>query len=165
MTTITTIIGIDPGASGGIVSLEIHAGWTAVETNPMPDTEGDVWNVINRLTSDGRKYGEVRAVIEQVQGYIGGEGHPGATMFKFGMGYGGLRMALLACGIPFTAVTPAVWQKRLEIPKRGTKESKTEFKNRLKAKAQQLFPRDLKGITLKTCDALLLAEYGRRFTG
>ena len=39
--------------------------------------------------------------------------------------------------------------------------SKTEWKNKLKAKAQQLFPVWSKRITLATADALLIAEYGR----
>lgn len=39
-------------------------------------------------------------------------------------------------------------------------ESETQWKNRLKAKAQQLFPQQ--EVTLATADALLIAEFGRR---
>ena len=81
-------------------------------------------------------------------------------MFKFGMSYGGLRMALTAAQIPFESATPQNWQKSLGIGKKGKTETRTSFKNRLKAKAQQLFP-NLK-VTLATSDALLLAEYCRR---
>ena len=42
-----------------------------------------------------------------------------------------------------------------------SKESPVAYKRRLKGVAQQLFP-DTEGITLKTCDALLLAEFLRR---
>lgn len=42
-------------------------------------------------------------------------------------------------------------------------ESKQSFKNRLKDKAQQLFPREK--VTLATADALLIAEYARRQFG
>ena len=43
---------------------------------------------------------------------------------------------------------------------RSTGYSKTEWKNKLKAKAQQLFPGEK--VTLATCDSLLIAEYGRK---
>ena len=39
---------------------------------------------------------------------------------------------------------------------------KGEWKNKLKAKAQQLFPQLGKKLTLKICDAFLIAEYARR---
>lgn len=144
-------IGIDPGASGGLAEIGID-GVTAVS---MPKTELDILEWLRQ--QGGRS--DVTAMIEQVSGYIG-EGHPGSAMFKFGMSYGGLRMALIACGIPFETVTPQNWQKVLSIPKRDKKESRTQFKNRLKSKAQQLFPRVQ--VTLATADALLIAEYCRR---
>ena len=80
-------------------------------------------------------------------------------MFKFGMSYGGLRMALVAAGIPFTAVTPQKWQKALGIPHRERTESKTQWKQRLKRKAEQLFPNHK--LTLAISDALLIAHYCR----
>jgi hypothetical protein len=81
-------------------------------------------------------------------------------MFNFGANYGALRMALTAAGIPFEEVVPGVWQRGLNIPPRKKTEGKTAWKNRLKAKAQQLFP-SVK-ITLATADALLIAEFCRR---
>ncbi len=143
-------IGIDPGASGGLAGVGIND--IAI---PMPGTERDIWEWI-KLKDDKDTF----AVIEKVQGYIG-NGHPGSTMFKFGQSYGGLRMALIAAGIPFEEVQPQKWQKALGITTRGREESKGEFKNRLKARAQQLFP-SIK-VTLATADAILIAEYCRRF--
>lgn len=147
-------IGVDPGASGGMAVLR-ESGAEAVA---MPDTEFDIWDWFStlRLTGDDIPF----AVIEKVGGFIQGSPQPGSAMFKFGASYGGLRMALVAAGIPFEEVTPQAWQKALGIAKRKSNESKSQFKNRLKARAQQLFP-DYK-ITLATCDALLLAEYCRR---
>lgn len=83
-----------------------------------------------------------------------------ASAFTFGWGYGGLRMALLALGIPFNEVRPRAWQQQLGIPKRGKSEDNTHWKNRLKIRAQELFP--TVKVTLATADALLLAEYCRR---
>jgi hypothetical protein len=99
------------------------------------------------------------AVIEKVGGYIG-KPQPGSAMFKFGMSYGGLRMALIAAGISFLEVTPQQWQKTLGVSTKKKNETKGKFKNRLKALAQQIFP-SVK-VTLATADALLLAEYARR---
>lgn len=77
-------------------------------------------------------------------------------MFKFGASTGGLRMALIASGVIFDEIPPKQWQKFVGVI--GTKgETKTQFKNRLKAKAQQLFPEQR--VTLATADALLIAYY------
>lgn len=147
-------LGIDPGKSGGIAWI-FRSRTTAIS---MPSTERDIWDVLEGMESLSSR---AIAVIEKVGGYTG-EGQPGSAMFNFGWGYGGLRMALIAANIPFEEVTPQKWQKAMGISGRKKTESKTQWKNRLKAKAQQLFP-ELK-VTLSTCDALLIAEYARRKT-
>lgn len=134
--------------SGG---LKLVSGATGATS--MPKTERDVWEWVLAVS----RRGEVFAVIEKVHA-MPGNGVSG--MFKFGMGYGGLRMALVAASIPFEDVTPQAWQKAMGVVQRGKTETKTQFKNRLKAKAQQLFPD--KEVTLSTADALLIAEFGRR---
>jgi hypothetical protein len=150
-------IGIDPGASGGLASV-LSCGSVVIES--MPPTEQDVWEWFRSQRSFGPSI-TTFACIEQVGGFIAGNASPGSAMFKFGMSYGSLRMALVAAEIPFEAVTPQRWQKALGVVKRARDESKSDFKNRLKARAQQLFPREK--ITLATADALLIAEYCRRF--
>jgi hypothetical protein len=151
-------LGIDPGASGGIAAQYLGA----VSCIPMPKTEADVWNFISSF-----QHCSTVAVVERVGGYIQGNATPGSAMFNFGVSYGGLRMALIAAGIRFEDVPPQKWQKTLGIaPRKSAKkdaktgESKTVFKNRLKAKAQQLFPEQK--VTLATADALLLLEYCTR---
>jgi hypothetical protein len=146
---VSIYLGIDPGASGGLAAS--NGGLWSI--TPMPATERDIWNWIVDCHA-------LRAVIEKVGGYIAGNPSPGSAMFKFGLSYGGLRMALIAASIPFDEVTPQRWQKTLGISPRGKTESKSQFKNRLKGKAQQLFPQV--NVTLATADAVLLAEYCRR---
>lgn len=148
----TLFMGVDPGKSGGIAVV----GDGSAAAYKMPETETDTYQLFLQEGS-ATKF----AVIEKVTS------RPGdgvVSMFKFGMGYGGLRMALIAAGIPFEEVTPRTWQKGLDIPPRKKTgrgiENHTQFKNRLKAKAQQLFP-DL-NVTLATCDALLISEFCRR---
>ncbi len=148
-------LGVDPGVSGGLAS--IHRGGRACAES-MPDTEKGIWKWFK---TDSPVY--IIAVIEKVGGYVGGHPHPGSSMFTFGVSYGGLRMALVAAGIRFEAVTPSVWQKALGVPTKTKSESKADHKNKLKKFAADLFP-ELK-VTLATADALLLAWYARRTYG
>ena len=143
-------LGIDPGASGGLAFLdEEFAAVTA-----MPPTRKDLWDWLHNedLT-------KVFAVIEKVGGHVGDK-QPGSRMFEFGRNYGECLMALTAAGVPHEEVPPQKWQKALGIPPRKKDESRTQWKNRLKAKAQQLFP-GVK-VTLSVADALLIAEFCRR---
>ena len=142
----TLILSFDPGASGGLAYGQ--AGATPV-VEPMPDTLHDlVERVVNLLVH----YPSVVAYVEEVGGFIG-KGQPGSAMFKFGQGYGQILGILAAHQIPITLVRPQKWQKALGL---GTSAggSKTDWKNKLKVRAQQLFP--TLSITLKTADALLI---------
>lgn len=151
-------LGIDPGASGGLSSISPLSSLRKVTVTaiPMPETERDVWEWFKT----GRSAVEF-AVIEKVGGFIQGNPAPGSAMFNFGRGTGLLIGFLIACHIPFEEITPQKWQKGLGIAPRRKDEEKTQFKNRLKAFAQKLFP-DIK-VTLKTCDSLLIAEFARRY--
>lgn len=146
-------IGVDPGKNGGIAIFLPGQEPYAV---PMPETRQDLWHVFSAF-----KGCQVFCYIEKVQGYMGPEGEaPGSAMFNFGCNYGLLLMALVAAEIPHEEVPPQQWQKGLHIPPREKKETKTQWKNRLKQKAQGLFPK-IK-VTLAIADALLIAEYTRR---
>ena len=153
-------VGIDPGQSGGLILLSqidgiksFNDGIVSVqEAIPMPSTERDIWEWFSHLPVS-----LVGAAIEKVHS-MPQQGV--ASTFKFGVGYGGLRMALIAVGVPFESVTPQAGQKGLGIPKRKKTETPTQWKNRLKSKAQELFPKIT--VTLKIADALLIAEYYRR---
>lgn len=131
-------IGIDPGKSGGIAIIGDNGAYAI----KMPETERDIFDYLQD-NSEGSF-----CLIEQVHAMPG----QGVTsMFNFGMGYGGLRMALVGAGIPFDTVTPQKWQKALGCQTKGDK-------NVSKRKAQELFP-DIK-ITHAIADCLLIAHYG-----
>jgi hypothetical protein len=155
-------IGVDPGRSGGMACI---MGGKLLAVSKTPDSEDDVLETMRILAGFGLEGGGCRAVIELVQGYIGRGVTTGTQMFNFGRSYGTLRMALVACGFregeTFVATQPHQWQKTIGIKKRDEEESRTEFKNRLKAKAIDLFPMNATHITLSTCDAVLIAEYCR----
>lgn len=144
-------MGIDPGASGGVAVIRdgILTAW------PMPDSEHDLWDLFLPLIG-----ADAFAVVEKVTGYVGNKGDPGSAMFTFGVSYGMLRMALVAACIPHELVVPRTWQKGLGIASRDKTETRTDWKNRLKANAARLFPSS--PVTLKTADAILICEYCRR---
>jgi hypothetical protein len=145
-------MGIDPGASGGLVisdNDEIHvvrfknetphdiAAWLAMYSPMLGFTEN------------------VRAVFEKVhampsQGVV--------STFSFGESVGMIKGLLTAYKIPYVEVTPQKWVKSYGMSK-GKFESITDWKNRLKAKAQEMYP-DMK-ITLDVADAILIMHYNK----
>lgn len=146
------IIGLDPGEKGGIAVLDKEGD--VVEVSKMPITMLDILSFLRNYPSD-----ECVAYLENV-----GHGMPGqssAATARFARHNGHLEMALQAVGIKTNMVTPQKWEKSYQLGK-SSDYSKTEWKNRLKSKAQQLFPNLGKKLNLATCDAILLAEYGRK---
>jgi hypothetical protein len=161
-------IGIDPGKKGGIAA--VYTRLSRVLALPMPETEADIWRIVSDLYNPSyRENGlECHCVIEKVHS-MPQQGI--ASAFTFGWGYGGLRMALIACGIPFREIDPKVWQKDLGISRRK-EEADRDWKKRLRGKAQQLFPGlpiwkepRSEGRQLAISDALLIADYCRRING
>lgn len=144
-------IGIDPGQSGGISFIYPDGDMIA---NKMPQTEKDISDLFG-IIIDSSLYGQggLFAIIEKVHS-MPGQGV--ASSFKFGRNYGFLRGCLISLGIPFDEVTPQKWMKHFSMKKAKT-ETKTQWKNRLKGKAQQLYP-SLKP-TLATADSILISRY------
>lgn len=152
-------IGIDPGKGGGMALLADDG--RVVDVRKMPETERDLADIFEEWIDAGRAEGPrpVKAMLERVNAGAWGAGKGGQKMgvssaFSFGMGYGGLRMALTVLKIPFDLVSPQTWQKVIGCLTKGDK-------NVSKAKAQQLFP-SVKKVTHANADALLIAEYCRR---
>jgi hypothetical protein len=133
-------IGIDPGSGGGIAAVDKDGNVRAF--CKMPDTEQEILAFLKQWGT--------RAVLE----FVRSSPQMGVvSAFSFGRGYGGLRMALVACGIPFDEATPIKWQGVMQCRSKGDK-------NVTKRRAAELFP----GVkcTHYNSDALLLAEYCRR---
>lgn len=137
-------IGIDPGASGGLACLNEDSSVLSVEK--MPPTDRDILDLLKSWTTDQEAKASLEFVRSSPQMGV-------VSAFTFGCGYGGLRMALAASGIPFSQVTPQKWQLLMGCRSKGDK-------NVTKARAQELFP-GVK-VTHAIADALLLAEYCRR---
>jgi len=143
------IIGIDPGFNGGIAVLNADTA-EVIEVVAMPDTIADISDVIERHKDAMCAYIEIVHSMPK-QGV--------ASTFTFGKYYGYVQMAVQAHKVRCIDVQPSKWQAFFSL-KSDKGETKTQHKNRLKHRAQQLFP-NVK-ITLATADALLIAEYGRK---
>lgn len=141
------IIGIDPGVNGGIAVYSLSRN-KVIEVIKMPETYADLYAILKLYSINST------AVFEKVGSRPGQAG-----MFTFGKGVGHIEMALYALKIPTDTPTPQTWQKIFNVGVRG-KKSEREWKNKLKTKAQQLFPNQK--VTLWSADALLIMEYGKR---
>lgn len=119
----------------------------------MPKTEGDQLQLVQELIA----FGETIAFVEQVGGFTG-KGQPGSAMFSFGRNFGFVLGVLQALGVRVELVRPQKWQKPLGLGTASGCASRTEWKNKLKACAQRLYP-DLTP-TLATADAILILDYG-----
>lgn len=138
-------LGIDPGVSGGLAALRADGGVQGVAK--MPETDGDVLAWLAHLQKVHGCYAVLERVSASPQMGV-------VSAFTFGRGYGALQMALHAAGIPYDLITPGTWQRALRCLSRGDKSV-------TKARAQALFP-GLR-VTHAIADALLIAEYARRF--
>ena len=143
-------IGIDPGNSGAICCTDNNRIGDVITTTGHPYHQ--IWD---RLTDYIHGHRCV-ACIESV-GSMPGQGV--SSTFKFGQSYGSLLMLLSAAKIPFIKVRPATWCAEFGL-KRKEKEKTSDWKNRHKAIASDLFP-DVK-ISHAIADALLISEYCRR---
>lgn len=148
------VLAIDPGASGGFAWSD-EAG--RVTCDPIPDTEGAIADYISELATLAGGPENVGAVIENVGGFTRAGGpQPGSAMFRFGRSFGFLLGVLAALRIRTELVCPQRWQKHLGIGNAsGLK--RAEWKRKLKAKAEQLFPSCK--VTLATADALLILNW------
>ena len=142
------LIAIDPGKSGGI-AWRMAYGTRAIA---MPATETDISGKLKEIYYHLDK---PTVVIEEVGGYIG-RPQPGSAMFTFGRNFGFILGVLTCLGARIVLVRPQKWQGFLSLGK--SEGDRTKWKNKLKAKAQNLYPNIQ--VTLATADALLILEYG-----
>lgn len=150
MTDYNCIIGIDPGANGG-VSVYADGRVTAIK---MPR------NVA--LLSDALAYyrQNFRAVAFVEKLAIRHDDLQGGKVFRIRKMIANqeqLKAVLSLCGLDICEVHPLTWQSRLGLRKVG--EEKAERKRRYKDVASGLYPQVK--VTMWNCDALLIMRYGR----
>ncbi len=148
------ILGIDPGLTG---ALALYRGgqWILLD---MPIAGDSKHHEINgaEICRWLREYTPDHAFIE----YAAARPGQGVTsMFRFGCAYGALKMALAACGVPYTTITSARWKPAVGVPKGADKEAS-------RRRALQLFPDQAEHLARKRdhgiADAMLIAHFGAK---
>ncbi len=146
------MIAIDPGQSGGIAIQKSTIGVASVEAHTMPKTEREIYELIDGARSADTE--GTTAYLEDLVKYTG-RNMPSSAMAVYAGNFGFIKGVLTALKWKIVLVPPKSWQRKLGLGKaKGL--SKTEWKNKLKQRAEELFP-NIK-VTLATADALLILE-------
>lgn len=151
-----TIIGIDPGASGGIAFFSMQRGLLSIFDMPTVEVKRGGKNkrevsaaMLNAII--GAR--DIDAAFVEKVGAMPGQGV--SSMFQFGRSVGMIEGVLSALEIPTNYVTPQSWQKA--VGARGGKDAS-------RARAAELFPAYAANFTRKKddgrADAALIAWYG-----
>ena len=139
----TTIIGIDPGATGAIAMIQ-----PMVEVWDMPATPHDLATLMRTFDAN-----TTRVYVEEVHS-MPGQGV--ASTFKFGKGYGEIIGVLATLGLGYRAISPAGWKRAMGLQRAEKADSRR--------KAQELYPTASLARVKDhgRAEALLIAEWGRR---
>jgi len=113
-----TILGIDPGASGGIAWWHELDVINPVNARPMPPTRGDLIILMKAILKESANL-ETRPVayIEKISGFIPDGG--ASQMFEFGRSVERVGCILETLGCRIIEVTPQAWQKSLTLGNKG----------------------------------------------
>ena len=141
-------IGIDPGKSGGVAVITDETA----KVYPCPKTVKDMSMLIGVCLSDVSAY-RTMVLLEKVWAF---PSDARSTAFTFGTNFGQWQGILASYELEPILVPPKSWQSHFDI-KKGIPKNKR--KSALKQIAIDKCP-GVKRITLKTCDALLIAIYG-----
>ena len=153
MKSIKIIVAIDPGKSGGVAVVNISKKSRIFSSRlyNCPDSPEDMADIMFSIRNDGIVGGkDIIAVVEHVWSF---PTDARSAAFKFGTNYGMWLGILGALKIEHEKVSPQKWMKMYApLPK-----NKQERKKKLKEIAKEINDK----ATLKTCDALLIANYKR----
>lgn len=146
---IKLIIGIDPGLNGGMCAMcdEIKI---AIPFTTMAEMQFALTDTLVNTEPN-----EIKAYIEEPPAYFPGAGGGLASQAKLHRNLGQYEGLLMGMCIAFETVRPQKWQTGLPgVAKLKGKDRKKALHNLAIQRYPQLKP------TLKTCDAILIAEYG-----
>ena len=147
-------IGIDPGYGGGI-AMTMDKEWFS-QRYPISRDVREAMGLFNSYCHNASIEGyNVITYIEKVWAMP----HDGrSSAFKFGMNYGIWHG--ITAGHKIIEVIPRKWQSIYD----GLSKDKKERKQQLKELAIEIVDGQCK-TTLNTCDAILIAEYGKETYG
>ena len=159
---IDCIIGIDPGAAGGIVVWRPNHNATAIK---MPKDINEIRDFLNYYKEICTPIVFLEKLSVRPDDIV-----PGADGVNMGKLYRiqkmlanfeQLKATIAVCDVPFVMVHPMKWQNELKLRAKTTrkKEEKNERKRRYREIAGNLYP-ELKP-TLWNADATLIMHFGR----
>lgn len=146
------IVAIDPGVNGGLALLDRDG---VVQVQKMPGTDIDVVSFLVEVSNTAK---EVDCYLEEPPLYAG-RNIPGSAIGKLMWNTGVLYGAAVCLGWKMHRIRPAIWQKAHTCGTKGELSS-TAWKNKLKARAAELFP--TVDVTLWNADALLILDAAKR---
>ena len=147
------IIGIDPGAKGGIAIYD-EAEHKMI-LHKCPETTREMSEILESAKANALiNNQEISCAIEKVHAF---PTDARSSAFKFGMNFGMWLGVLGANKIPILQVTPQRWMKEFQPLPKIKKERKAE----LKRIASEMLPENK--ITLMTSDAALIAAWYSRY--
>ncbi len=157
---INCIIGIDPGAGGGIA---VYIPGSHVKVAKMPKDMADFrdflsyysenYNPIVFLEKLSVRPDDVKVVDERAaMGKL-------FRVQKMMANYEQMKAIIGLFNIPFVLVHPMTWQTKLALRIRGASEEKAARKRRYRESAAQYYPNV--NVALWNADALLIMHFGR----
>ncbi len=153
-----SLLAIDPGKSGGMCLMITDVRGSVLDTtlrafSPSGDVSSDIHAIFHAAMVAVQEPDFVR--VEDVHG----SGRH--SDFSFGVQLGHIQQALMTFGWDWQTISPQVWQRPLT--KGLTFESAPARKRWLNKQAKRLALGTLtpgsQSVTLKTCDALLIARH------
>lgn len=144
-----TIVAVDPGVSGG---LAIRDAGGVITLWSMPDSVPGIVGILRT-----HKVADAELWIEEVPKFTG-RNIPSSTTAVLFQNVGRIEGAAVALGYSLHRVTPKSWQEPLGLGGRRSCKSQAEWKRKLKAKAEELYP--TLDVTLATADAVLVLRFG-----
>ena len=143
-------IGIDPGKGGGIAVIAKDG----VEVKKFPESIHDM-SLMFALMVGNTPADQVLVMLEKVWA----RPHDGrSSVFTFAQNYGRWECIIATHEITPHYVTPQVWMKAIGCPPKLKKQVR---KNYLKQLSKEKYPEIAKKLTLKTADAMLIADYAK----
>ena len=143
-------IGIDPGAGGGIAVINEE---DSIKAYKCPQSSEDMALLFQVLIGDTPPE-NIRLLMERVWAR---PTNAVRAAFSYGVNYGQWLGVASSHEIKMNTVIPTEWIRWIGCPKA----LKSVIRKRwLKEKAQELYP-EIKRVTLKTSDAILITKYAK----
>jgi len=141
------IVAVDPGVSGGF-AVNTPDGIVLLS---MPESLPEICGLVNQL-----KTANAELWIEELPLFVSPM-TKSSSMAVLHRNLGRVEAAAYAYGYALHRAAPKVWQAPLGLGGKASCKDHAEWKRKLKAKAQELYPH--LDVTLKNCDALLILHY------